>query len=429
MTLKKQIKRIVPSLLWGWLHRMRCKWEAKKFQRRYKQTIRRLQAKSEPLNVVFLAIGESDWKYDSLYVAMQNDATFNPIVVVCPQINYGQEFMLENLHQCADFFKRKGYKYVLAYDEAYQTYVDANSLKPDVVCFSNPYEVLTDERYHINKFPDALTCYINYGYNNHTHEWGFNLPFHQQLWRYFVECEINKQLVSSYSPIKGDNCVVTGYPMYDAFIQGTSIGKDWKQKNRKLKRIIWAPHHTIGGQNQLIHYSTFDLYYDVMWKLALKYHNEIQIVFKPHPLLKEALYRHEGWGKERTDAYYDMWSNGENTSVVNGEYIDLFNSSDAMINDSGSFTIEYLYTRKPCLLLNNYNRQADANQVSLQAIDCWYQATTAELIDTFIKDVVLEGNDPMRLKRESFYNEVLLPPNGCSVAENIMNEIKKQLKR
>ena len=35
---------------------------------------------------------------------------------------------------------------------------------------------------------------------------------------------------------------------------------------------------------------------------------------------------------------------------------------------------------------------------------------------------MLQGDDPLKSKREAFYKEVLLPPNGCTVAENIVNE-------
>jgi CDP-glycerol glycerophosphotransferase (TagB/SpsB family) len=331
------------------------------------------------------------------------------------------------LQQCADYFEEKGYEYILTFNEKKQEYFDANLLRPDIVFYTNPYKGLIDDRYYIDKFPNSLTCYINYAYNNVRFEYSFNLPFHQQLWRYFVECKSNFSLVKSYSPINGKNCTVVGYPMYDAFVQGTDVGYDWKIQDKKRKRIIWSPHHTISIQSQTIRFSTFELYYDVMWKFAEKYKDQIQIAFKPHPLLKEALYRLDGWGKERTDKYYDMWRDGKNTAFVVGEYIDLFNSSDAIINDSGSFTIEYLYMRKPCLFLNNYDRQADANEVASKAFDCWYHATDAVQIERFIIDVVLNGNDSLQTKREDFYNKMLLPPCGCSVAENVVNEIKRSI--
>lgn len=93
-----------------------------------------------------------------------------------------------------------------------------------------------------------------------------------------------------------------------------------------------------------------------------------------------------------------------------------------MINDSASFTIEYLYENKPCLFLSNYDRQKDSNEVSLKAFGCRYHAETSEEIESFVRDVIIDGNDTMKEKREKFYNEVLLPPNGNFVAENILQD-------
>ena len=166
-----------------------------------------------------------------------------------------------------------------------------------------------------------------------------------------------------------------------------------------------------------------------MLELAEKYKDKVQFVFKPHPLLKNNLYQHPVWGKDRTDAYYETWANGENMAIAEGEYIDLFNSSDAMINDSASFTFEYLYMNKPCLFLSNYDRQKDANVAALKAYDSWYHATTETEIEKFIEDVVIAGKDMMKDKRKAFYEEVLLPPNGKSVAENILDDIVNELRR
>ena len=108
-----------------------------------------------------------------------------------------------------------------------------------------------------------------------------------------MECEDNlKQVKEFYS---GGNCVVTGYPTADLFDSTKAVGKDWKMKNDELKRVIWAPHHTIEGNTKLIQFSTFLLYYDVMQDIVEEYKDKVQFVFKPHPLLKPALYAHPEW--------------------------------------------------------------------------------------------------------------------------------------
>lgn len=429
MSVKKIIKSLMPTTLWRKLHNARAYADILSFRRRYDKTLKRLAYKKEPLNVLFMAIYDSNWKYDSVYRAMEKDPMFNPIVLVCPVVNRGRDHMLETMDKCCRSFERKGYKFVRSYNEKTDTYVDAHSYNPDIIFYTNPYEGLIDDRYYLNQFEDALTCYVNYGYINVHMEWAVNLPFHQKVWRYYVECEDNLNLIKKYSLIGAKNVSVVGYPMYDAFKEGTANGDTWKVKNRKVKRVIWSPHHTVSNNSSDIRLSTFELYSDLMLDLAEKYKDEVQFVFKPHPLLKNALYNLDGWGKERTEAYYEAWANGENTAIADGGYVDLFNTSDAMINDSASFTFEYLYMNKPCLFLSNYDRQKDANEAALKAFESWYHATTDAEIENFIKDVLIAGNDSMKDKRIAFYNEVLLPPNGCSVAENIINDIKKALNK
>ena len=97
-----------------------------------------------------------------------------------------------------------------------------------------------------------------------------------------------------------------------------------------------------------------------------------------------------------------------------------------MIHDCGSFIVEYLYTQKPVIYLGE-GREEQSNIVGKKAYRCHYRGTTIDDVKHFLSDVVLNGNDTMKPIRQAFYNEVLLPPNGCTVAENIINEIKVSL--
>ena len=38
--------------------------------------------------------------------------------------------------------------------------------------------------------------------------------------------------------------------------------------------------------------------------IAINYEDVIQFVFRPHPVLKETLYKEKDWGKKRTDKYF-----------------------------------------------------------------------------------------------------------------------------
>ncbi len=404
------------------------KWQLlrKKWSYDYTKIIRRIQARKGLINVLFFAFDSNSWKYDSLFQAMQNDPDFSPMVLAVPQVNKGRDFMLFQLKHGMEYYLSKGYPALCSYDEDTDSYVDAYSLHPDIIFFSNPYDGLVDDRYNIrNYMGKTLTCYVNYGFCSVPHQWSCASQFHQRVWRYYVECEENLKQVKSY--YSGDNCVVTGYPTADLFASTTATGKDWKLKDKKLKRVIWAPHHTIVGQNGWIQFSTFLLYSDVMLRIAEEYKDKIQFVFKPHPLLKPALYEHIDWGKEKTDAYYEKWANGKNTTYVSGDYVDLFKSSDAMIHDCGSFTIEYLYVQKPVMFLGNFDRLSQSNEVGKQAYACHYQGKKEEDIIDFLNNIVLEGKDVLKSDRDSFFEKTLNPNGDVSVAERIMCDIKNKL--
>ena len=148
------------------------------------------------------------------------------------------------------------------------------------------------------------------------------------------------------------------------------------------------------------------------------------MAFKPHPLLKSQLYEHSLWGKEKTDWYYSEWKNLPNTQLETGEYVDLFMTSDAMIHDCGSFTVEYHHTLNPVMyLINGKEHTGMMNSFAKEAYDLHYKGTDVQDIRNFIKKIVLEGDDYLLEKRKSFFDSYLVSPNQQSAADNIIHAI------
>ena len=82
----------------------------------HKVAIEKLRGKKQ-VNVVFFAIYKSIWKYDTLYHLLNDDERFNPIILVCPVVNRGHEHMITSLQDCYDFFIKKKYNVVCAYNQ------------------------------------------------------------------------------------------------------------------------------------------------------------------------------------------------------------------------------------------------------------------------------------------------------------------------
>lgn len=393
---------------------------------KHAEALLRLRKKKSPINVLFFVINASCWKFDSVYHKMSKLKRYNPIIFVCPQCDRGESHKKLQQQECYDYFKERNYHVINSFDEKTGDYIDARSLSPDIIFYTNPYEGLIDNRYYISYFSDILTCYTNYFFLDNDEKWAASLPLHKSVWKYFCEYDFTRHYNKVGTKLFYDNRVVVGYPMYDRFIDKSFTGIDWKQRDTNKKRIIYAPHHAIEPDGW-IHYSTFLSTADLMAEIREKFKDKVQFVFKPHPLLKTKLYNNAEWGKERTDAYYDAWANAENSSLVDTDYVDLFKSSDAMIHDCGSFISEYLYVHKPVMHLNTGKIKEELNIEVKEAYEAHYLMNKVEDIEKFIVEVVLEGKDTKKQEREAFYKKYLVPPHKHLVADNILSEIEREL--
>ena len=384
--------------------------------------------KKRPIRCVFLALFDSVWKYDRVYRIMENSDCFEPMILVCPIVKYGKKNMLDNMARCLALFCSKNYRVICAYDETNNEYLDLKKdLSPDIVFYTNPYKGLIDDRYYIDNLDDVLTVYVPYFFSsNKDYKLSFNLPLHNLVWKRYVETNMHKQFTQRYSLNKGINAVVSGFPGIDEYLDSGYIPKSiWKNPDHSKKRIIWAPHHTINPVG-IIYYSCFIRYCNYMLSLAEKYQNRIELFFKPHPLLKNKLY--ELWGVEQTDKYYQSWKERDNTDLVEGEYVDLFMTSDAMIHDSASFTVEYLYVNKPVLwTLNGEDLQTQFNKFGIECLKNHYLAHSEQEIESFIQNVLNEI-DPLKVQRSAFLRDVLLPADSPSriIVNDILDSIIKQ---
>ena len=434
MSLKSNIKKFIPEPILTPLQRLHSKIiNSQKLREEnrliiaqpdlHRKAMERVRQKNGPINVVFFAIMDSVWKYDELYNLMVADKRFNPTILVCPVVNYGRDNMLMNMDKCYDLFLRKGYNVIRSYDKANDRYVDVRKeLDPDIIFYTNPYEGLIDDRYFIKNFTDTLTCYVTYSVTQSKRfDLKFGSLFSNLLWRYYIEYSYLKDIAPSYSRSEGINIVHTGFPGIDKFIKDDKAYKDeWPIKDKNIKRIIWAPHHTITDYT-FVGYSTFLTYCNFMLDMADKYKEQIQIAFKPHPLLKNRL--EIMWGEEKTKEYYDNWAKLPNGILNDGAYEDLFMSSDAIIHDSGSFIIEYLYTRKPAMYLSNGKPfEEQYNTFARKCLDHYYIGKSKDDIEAFILNVIT-GKDTLEKERESFYYDQLLPPNGKLASENIIKDL------
>lgn len=380
--------------------------------------------KKDCLDVAFILAVPGMWKLDYVFKAMQDSPKYHPYVVIIPYTvfkNYSEEETMSTIRKTEDFVKSRGFEYIIPYDEKRRKWYDIKkSHNPDIVFFTCPYKDM-EPKYHAYHFVDRLTCYVTYAfttmklYKNNYDKLALNI-----CGCYFVETSIHKAFSEKYSHAGGRNTYISGHAGCEVYMRDDYIPKQvWREQEKPKKRIIWAPHHTIEGTFSV---STFLDVCDIMIEVAKKYADRVQFAFKPHQFLKFKLI--ETWGEEKTNAYYKQWEKMPNCQLEEVEYVDLFIGSDAMIHDSGGFTTEYLYQRKPVMYLVKNNPQNVFNDFGIMSFEQHYHGRTISDIEHFIEDVVLAGNDPLQESREQFFKEYLGPYNGALPSENIMNTIE-----
>ena len=402
------------------------RWEVTSFhQKRY---IKQLKNKKK-INVVFFAMQRSLWKYQNLYQEFKKDNRFNVYIVLSPAINFAKEQKKEDLEGLRLYFRERNIPYIdYDVDNPNNVFDVKSELDPDILFFPQHYTPLLTPLHDSSHFYDRLICYYPYALWTANGDWGYNSAMQNHAWKLFYSTIINYNDACRHSFNKGKNAYVVGYPSMDDFLHG-DYHYNWKIADKNIKRIIWAPHYSISTHNTTIQKGCFLSIAKTMLELARSYKDKIQIVFKPHPRLMTELYNHPDWGKEKTDYYYHLWETMPNTKVETENYIDLFMTSDAMIHDSSSFSVEYLFTGKPVMYVSKHVKEyrKELNGLGNGALDQHYMGTSTSDILLFIDNVVIGGNDTMEVQRNNFVNEFLLPPNGKSVVNNTMDIIYKGL--
>ena len=377
----------------------------------------------DKVNVVFFAVNVGMWKYDGFFSLLQKEERFNPVIVSYLYPSDDKEYQLRVQQQMRTYFESKGYPYYDSFDPATGNWLDVKTLGPDIVFFAQPYDDGYPQYRIRSLWNDCIFAYIPYCYNMEDDAFFYNRLLHNVAWRIFYPTEQHVKTASRHTLTRGRNMVVSGYPMADRLLSDAKPDYGiWKVPNPAVKRVIWAPHHSILPSDQL-DYSHFLEIADAMLSLTKEYEGRLQFAFKPHPRLRPKL--GQLWGVERTDAYYSSWDNLPNGMFVDGDYVELFRSSDAMVHDCSSFMGEYLFFDKPVMYLGSREAMAKhLNAFAMSCLDNHYMGVGLDDIRRFLDDVVLGGNDPMKPQRDAFRST--LKRDG-SVASQLLEDFKSGL--
>lgn len=394
-------------------------------KRVYRRILKRIQERNH-CRILFLASSLSMWRYQNLVKLLLNDNRFTVLVAVLPFKAFSPDDRKRDVEVLQEYFTQTGIPY--------ETVDDFKTLKeefvPDIIAYQQPYDFSYDDPAAdwMNNV-DCMLMYVPYSVLMTEFDYGYNLSFHNVAWRNYVTSDIHQEISRRNADNRGENTVVVGEPRADQLLLPAQ-SDPWKKTmdGKVRKRLIWAPHFSVTSYN-MFDRPDFNWSYKVMREVAEEYADRLQIAFKPHPRLKTELYKHPDWGSKRTDEFYAFWADSPTTQLETGDYIDLFKTSDAMIHNCGSFTVEYVYLRKPvAYITRNFSViKADMNAFGAACQDAHYITSTAEEIRSFINDIVLGGKDPMADKRIEVFETALRTPNDTTVARNIYNDLVNSL--
>lgn len=390
----------------------------------------RLENVEEKLHIVFYVCEKSKWNCQKIYEILKKHPKVKLTFVLDENDVTSTEFISKDR---AREINQKNYDFYRSIDgNVNRTFDDGTGLpfiklediNPDIIFFQQPWGKMGE--YPAKLLGKALGVYIPYFYIIMDWDEGhFNrVPFNYYLWKYFAQTKLHKQMHLKFDPLAEAQIVVTGYPKLDVFYEEIRVEANvyWKVNDSKVKRIVYAPHHSVGDSN--LKMSTFEYYYKEFLSLA-KSNPNFQWVYKPHPTILKSVVQFGIMSQDEYLNYVKEWNNLPNSSVnEEGNYFDLFRTSDALITDSISFLAEYLPTKKPILQLMR-DGSAPLNQVGVELTRNYYKATSFQEIQTFLENIVTLGNDNLKEERLKALDVVMPSAEEASqvIIQSIFTEI------
>lgn len=388
-----------------------------------KQAIYRIGKKQNSgvrIRVVFIVYDIEFFKFERLIGEFDLDNRFETFIVVTVRkdksINPSQyheifqKSVLNYKSKFRVFGENKNYKYQKKFFK---------KLKPDMLFHSSPYSNFP-RQFTIYNTIKALNFYLGYGIPSSNIPWVIKNNFTYLINDYFLQSsEQLQEVVKYYSEDLKPNFVITGYPFADNIIRSQ---KSNHQFSNPLT-IIWAPHHSVELNNPFLNLNSFLDYHQFFYDLPALFQDKVRVVFRPHPILKEKLYKNKDWGYQKANLYWDMWRDKNSLRLISeGEYIDLFNSADVLINNSSTFITEWLYTGKPAMLiLNSIKDLKQFNKFALKAIECYELAFNQDDIIRFLKSIIIDF-DSKSYCRVNYYNTFLASTHGVA-SKNVFEYI------
>ena len=318
------------------------------------------------------------------HLMLEQPDRWDPMVVIIPDVSRGYPHQKQTYLRAREYFiNLYGAGRVLeGWDMETDSFCDVTD-RFDVIYFADPYDAMAPEVHSIQyaSTREVLPVYLNYGYDvgYYTMYSRMKGPELNLVWKYFTETVFSEEDCRRLQVIQGKNVVLTGYAKMDALAEFPA-----KQEGAK-KKILITSHHSVNMEELPL--SNFRTYHNLLLQLPELF-PDIAFVFRPHPLMFIRLVNEKIWTEDQVERYLEQLKDAGIEYSDGGDYLHLFAESDAIINDCGSFTMEWLFTGKPgCFVLNEDLKEEHLTTQMKEAITRYRIARSREEILQFISDV------------------------------------------
>lgn len=396
------------------------KIQSKKAQKHYVKIKKKIDQKSSLCRFGAYVVFDACFGASELVeIMLSNSNNWDVKIVIIPDVSRGTDHLIAQYKKTREFFVNKYSSEMIidGYDIESGKFFDFTD-KFDIIYYSNPYDGMVNKIHSIEyaSKQNVLPIYISYGYDIGmvtTFQRLTNKPLNL-LWKCYTDTTFSYEDYKKYQLFGGKNVVLAGYSKMD------TLAKHPLKKNRR-KRILISPHHTVAMD--ILPLSNFLLYHDLILELPEMFPN-VDFVFRPHPLLFTTLVNYGFWTMQQVEEYLQAISEKGIEYSVGGDYLQLFAECDAIINDCGSFTVEWLFTGKPgCFVYSSRLKEEHLTTLMKKAIEEYEVAHSRNDIIQFIRRVVDDTSNNEYVMKD--WVRECIAVNYPNVSEYIENDLRK----
>ena len=361
------------------------------------------------IRVAFLVQMPEVWdKEEPVYDALKNNPKFVTKLIGVPAYNAVKK-AIERKYEDNYFLKK--------YPDAVRAYSNGSWLdlknKFDYIFYQRPYDHYLPKEYQSrNLVKYAKCCYIPYGFcgSDNFDETLTGKSFFRNIYFAFLESAYYSTLLSKKfnTSQQFHNFKNIGYPALTPYFSIVPT--------KTYKRVLWTPRWSydpkIGG-------SHFYEYKDIILKLKDMYPN-IELTFRPHPLLFEELIVKSMMNKKEIDEYLLILKHKDVKYDSGAPIFNTFNNTDILITDYSSIIIQFFITGRPIIYCDSKN--IPLNETYLKLAEGMYIARSDEDILKFMNELQ-KGNDFLFDKRKQIIQTYL--KQHVNATQNIVKYIEE----